>query len=309
METLEKKQSNNLKYNKTIIKPNGENLVIKIRLNDECKNGHQDFAITADLYTGSGRGDRNMISCGCLHDEILKHAPQFKMFVDLHLCDYDGVPTYAVGNGFYHITKGFERLNGKTQKQYFCDYYRVSPAQYDILITAKEQDYFGFLLSDLGILAQWKKEAKKAIKELEKLTGVSFLNDSVKSQFGMDSDKLFEVEQLHKEGFYTVEKTEERELKKQADKKERLLTDLKVKFDAKHLEAIQDYELDKIGIELFLTNNNVIFYKHINTVVFNWQSGNYNKQYSETEFKKFLDVAKENPFLKDLEFELKNNNK
>lgn len=210
METLEKKSSNNLKYTKTIVRKNGENLVIKIRLNDECKNGHQDFAITADLYSGSGRSDRSMISGGCIHDEILKSAPQFKMFIDLHLCDFDGVPTYAIENGFYHMTNGFNNLKGKTQKQYFCDYYRVSETQYNTLITAKEQDYFGFLLSELGILSQWKKEAKKAIKTLEELTGVYFLNDSVKSQFNMSPDKLFEVEQLYKNGFYSNDKIKER---------------------------------------------------------------------------------------------------
>jgi hypothetical protein len=305
MENLVKNQSNNLKYNKTIVNKNGENLVIKIRLNDECKNGHQYFSITADLYTGSGRSDRNIISCGCLHDEILKSAPQFKMFVDLHLCDYDGVPTYAVANGFYHMTKGFDRLEGKTQKQYFCDYYRVSTAQYDILMTAKEQDYFGFLLVELGILSQWKKEAKKAIKELELLTGVSFVNDSVKSQFNMSSEKLFEVEQLHKEGFYTIEKMNEREAKKQADKKASLLSDLKNRFDKKHLEAIQDYEIDKIAIGLFNDCSNIIFYTSQNNIVVNWQNGTYNRQYSESEFKAFTGMAKKNKYLKDCTFELK----
>lgn len=87
-----------------------------------------------------------------------------------------------------------------------------------------------------------------------------------------------------------------------------MFQDLKQTFDAKSLELLQDYELDKIGIELFASTSNIIFYKHTNTVVFNWQSGSYNKQYSESEFKQFLDVAKENKYLKDCVFELKNNN-
>jgi len=140
MENLVKNQSNNLKYNKTIVKKNGENLVIKIRLNDECKNGHQDFAITADLYNGSGRGDRNMVSCGCLHDEILKHAPQFKTFVKLHLADCSGVPMYAVENGFYHMQNGFNDKS-KDHKTEFGDYYRITPFQYDELKKAKSASY------------------------------------------------------------------------------------------------------------------------------------------------------------------------
>jgi len=83
------------------------------------------------------------------------------------------------------------------------------------------------------------------------------------------------------------------------------LTDLKKSFDAKNLEALQDYEIDRILIDLFLTKSNVIFYKHTNTIVVNWQKNTYDKQYTEAEFKQFLDIAKENKYLKDCIFELK----
>jgi len=174
METLTKNQSNNLKYTKTIVRENGENLVINIRLNDECKNGHQDFSITGELYVSKSRSDRNCISCGCIHEEILKSAPEFKMFVDLHLSDYNGAPMYAVENGYYWLHKNKENA---------INYLRISELEYTELINAKGKGEFTVLLGSLGITKRWKSEAKKAIKEMEKLTGFEFLNDSTKSNF------------------------------------------------------------------------------------------------------------------------------
>ena len=59
---LTTEKSNDLRY--TIdINNNKANAQIKIRLNDECKNGHQDFAITATIWEiGKNRTDRNMVS-------------------------------------------------------------------------------------------------------------------------------------------------------------------------------------------------------------------------------------------------------
>ncbi len=43
------KQSNALRHTATKTVGN-EVITVKIRLNDECKNGHQDFSITGDIY-------------------------------------------------------------------------------------------------------------------------------------------------------------------------------------------------------------------------------------------------------------------
>jgi hypothetical protein len=62
---------------------------------------------------------------------------------------------------------------------------------------------------------------------------------------------------------------------------------------------LQDYEIDKIN--LFYTSN-IIFFKK-NTIAFNWSDSSYDKKYTESEFKQFLDVAKQNKYLKDCIFE------
>ena len=67
------------------------NYKINIRLNDECRNGHEDFAITADFWLPNNiRMDRNLIaSCSC-HEEILKVRLDLKIFAELHLNDFRG---------------------------------------------------------------------------------------------------------------------------------------------------------------------------------------------------------------------------
>ena len=179
-----KNQSNDLRY--TATKTVGEeSITVNIRLNDECKNGHQDFAITADIYkAGKPRTDKNWLGGGCQHEVIAAAFPEFIPFIKLHLADYAGIPMYAVENGFYHLTNGFNsKSTNEAFKAEYCDYYRVKPAQFDTLKLSHNQTQFALNLMNLGILDQWKAEAQAAIKQLEDLTGLSFLNDSKKSQF------------------------------------------------------------------------------------------------------------------------------
>lgn len=162
-----------------------EHIFVNVRLNDECKNGHQDFAITADIYkAGKPKTDRYHISGGCCHEEIIEAFPEFKIFVNLHLCDYKGIPMHAVANGYYHMREGFNsKTTGEAHKAKYCEYYRITTRQYDVLKNAHSQTDFAILLVKLGILNQWEQEANEAIAELEKLTGQTFFVDSKKNQY------------------------------------------------------------------------------------------------------------------------------
>lgn len=158
--------TNNLKHRISITEK--ANCVISIRLNDECKNGHEDFAITADFWKlESPRTDRNWIMGGCCHEEILKFRPDLKIFVDLHLNDFRGYPMYYIENGFYHLNK--------MSKDKFMEYARVDETGYELLKKASDENEYGYLLlNKLENHKIWEALSKKGIAKLQKLTGKKF---------------------------------------------------------------------------------------------------------------------------------------
>lgn len=179
----------------------GNYMQIKISLNDECKNGHQDFAITADIYKkGKPKIDKYFIMGGCCHEEILKARPDLKIFVDLHLCDYKGIPMHAVENGFYFLREGFndikpEHVNFPPK---FCEYYRISYSQFQVLSKCENKLQYALKLKELNILRQWEKQANKAIKTLEEMTRQKFIVDSKHTQFNEPTQEQI-VEEVQKQ--------------------------------------------------------------------------------------------------------------
>lgn len=95
---------------------NGGKNIIVVKYGIEATN-HQYFSITADIgkkltngrehdtFDSKKYGRFRYESCGCQHDEVLKHFPHLKPFVDLHLSDIFGVPMYAIENGWYWYCK------------------------------------------------------------------------------------------------------------------------------------------------------------------------------------------------------------
>jgi len=73
---------------------------VKLRFDDEHNNGHESFAITADIY----RKNR-LESCGCQHDEIVKHFPTLEPLIKWHLTSTNG-PMYYIANTVYHVQQG-----------------------------------------------------------------------------------------------------------------------------------------------------------------------------------------------------------
>lgn len=267
-------KSNNLTHKIETLDKEGNQMIIKIRLNDECKNGHQDFAITANIYEkGKPRTDRYFIAGGCCHDEILTARPDLKIFVELHLCDYLGIPMHPTANGFYHLTNGFNATapDSENFRAKFCEYYRITGNQFDVLKTSKNEIQYYLNLVKLSVLEQWKAQADKAIKLLEKMTGTEFLIDSKRSQLVAPTDEAIKEElERQKSGYYTQAEIEKRE---KADIFS-VLKKLEAERDVEINKAQEEFEVKKqvlvVGGKAAL--NNCIYYNHSRTLSFNWRS-------------------------------------
>lgn len=271
--TTQTPASNDLRHQIVTKDAEGNTMYINIRLNDECKNGHQDFAITADIYEkGKPKIDKYYIMGGCCHDEILEVRPDLGIFVDLHLSDYKGIPMHAIANGFYHLREGLDNTKPDSSnfKVEFCNYYRITPEQFDVLNTSENQIQYATKLIALGILEQWEKQANEAIKLLEEMTASKFVVDSKRTQLDAPTPEQIAEEKTRVEnGYYLPEAKEQR--RREAENLE--LTKL-LEEEAKKITAIREeyavlVQVLRIGGKQAL--DNCIYYTHSKTLSFNWK--------------------------------------
>lgn len=246
------------------------NIKIDIRLDDECKNGHQDFSITATYWeVDKKRSDRNMLGGGCCHEQIIKVRPDLKIFVDLHLSDWEGVPMYAVENGFYHLTNGFNDKK-RNHKDLFCEYYRITAEQYDIICMSKNQLQYALKLKELEILNHWKEQANKGIALMEELTGKKFVNSSVKSQYHAPTQEAIkEEEDKINAGYYTPEAEQNRKQEYIDSEIAKMNAECEKHIEKTKTEYYLKIEVFKIGGHKYV--DGYIYYSHNNTIKFNWR--------------------------------------
>lgn len=159
----------NYKY-ETYLSTDNTTYKVVITLNDSCKNGHSDFSITGTYWDTSKDktlNRNNNMGGGAIGDEIAKHFPQFKIFNDLHLCDFEGTPMYYVENGCYHMK----------DKTVAMEHLMIDENQYNVLEVAYKADdkpYFEYLISKLGLREKWQAKAKEAIEWLEEHAQTQF---------------------------------------------------------------------------------------------------------------------------------------
>lgn len=260
-------KTNNLIYKISKTAPNGERWEIKISLNDECGNGHQDFSITGAAWEkGNPKTDNYLLHGGACGDEIASLWPEYSIFNTLHLCDCKGRPMYAAENGRYHFTN--------TSFEVGRDYLRLTTEEAKELIPyTSDGETFRYKLESLGVLERWENEANKAIKLLEKLTGDEFVNDSKRYHYTpLSDDEKTNFEQREKAGVFTAEKM--------AEKKQNAINATNEKLAAEELAKVDKmrnfanakekaiYAILAAGLPL----QNCIFYDHSQSCKFNWKS-------------------------------------
>ena len=82
--------------------PADSNLTIRVqmRFDDNCRNGHNDFAITGEIVDKRERRDGGIVACGCIHEDIARVFPELADLIQWHLCSTDG-PMHYVANTVY----------------------------------------------------------------------------------------------------------------------------------------------------------------------------------------------------------------
>lgn len=140
------------------------------------------FSITANEYENS-----ILQSCGCMHEDILKHFPKLQDFVDMHLSDINGIPMHAIANGWYWLLKSlgnnFTDWPGQQTPEesfkIFCDHLRITERQgrdiqdtilNTIAITPGIDPKFNeakkqFIEIVNAMFPRWKKEADNLISK------------------------------------------------------------------------------------------------------------------------------------------------
>lgn len=242
-------------------------LIAKVSLDDDCKNGMCDFSVTGSLYIKKGNGHFYEHSFGCLHEEINKHMKDLQVFTRLHLSNHYGQPMYPVENGFYHLFK--------SDKKVAMEYLRITEKEYEKLHAVNDKLYFKNMLFQLGIVARWANEANEAIKELEALTGNTWVNpyspETERFSLTLTDEEANEFAKRTNEGFYTPENVEKREREQVEAEREAKRDELVKRFD----DSIRKIETErKVLLYLFdlgVNLEHVIYYDHNNTVEFNWR--------------------------------------
>lgn len=287
-----------LKYTETRIYK-GYKVDVKVRLSDDCRNGHADFAITADIY------EKNKYDCwkwtagGCCHEEIAVVFPELRPFIALHLSDAKGAPMYAQGNGFYHLRNSPKKLT--------MEYLRITDIEYNRFFReAEDQLYFTYLLQTIRIPERWMQEAQAAIKQLEQLTGEKFEDTSVRYQFTPLTPEQFQlVESGVAEGYYLPENIKKRKHEAQLAARRKKIAELK----ADALKAQKKIERE-LAVKLYVIRNgmsidNFIYYTHNNKGVFNWMDGSCYKKVTQAQFDRFLKKIDYTKLPAGIEFQLK----
>ena len=267
---------------------------VTVRLDDECRNGHEDFSVTAGVYQyGMPKIDKYMVCCGCCHEEVLQLFPEFKQFVDLHLCDVNGAPMYAVSNRFYHKGNNPDK---------WVEYNHLMQEEANQMPLVEDQEHYQYLLNKLGVIDRWKAEAQAAIKVLELLTGKEFESIATRlSNYGFTPERFEELKKLEASGYYSVDAITSRMLANAETARLKVLAKIKADEKEEIAKIKRKFKIQNAFLAIGINNEDFIYYDHTNTIKFNWRG--YGKPLSDEEIKKAIADVNHKQLPKNVKFE------
>lgn len=264
-----------------------EKTVIKIKLNDRYRNGHEMFSLTADIYEKTPRGWRD-VGGGCCHEHILKLKPELAPFEALHLSDVEGVPMHAASNAWHWFQGAFPEAadspyhggtgsSGKPPmecRRIFADYIRATPEQVEQIaaLMPRSQAELRAVLEDLGFPEQWKREAQAAIRQLEEWSGSTFESRATrKSWEPLPVEVRQDITQKRASGYYTPEAVAKRDAEAKEAAKQKKLASLRASHEAACDKLKRCLDVEVHLVELFGPQKlNLIYYDHCNELEANW---------------------------------------
>lgn len=290
-------KKNELKHNET--KQIGENTFINVEIGLRYikENGYSSFYATGDVYELK-RGRKKIISSGCIHEEILKYFPEFKIFVTLHDNSSFGMPLHMLSNLKFAID------NNKIDD--ICDYLNISDVMAKELICwGEEIDYIKYFLEENGIIYHLKSKANKAIKMLEELTGDEFYNPDLLGIYDyipLSKDAKDHIKNLHEKGYFTMDN-----VLKRRNEKIRYIQKKRLESEKKKLE-IEKKEIDnEIMVLEYLFDEGISLDSHsylrrVNVLSINLFKNRENAM-SEEDYKQFLESVDYSKLPKGISFE------
>lgn len=266
METQERTKASKLCWKSSTIRHKDGvpwRIEVTVSLHDDCKNGHHDFSMTYDVYW-KGKNNRWVWSQGgACGDEYCHLFPGLAKFNNLHLCNFEGQPSYPVKNTMYFIKQG--------EKETAMRYARLTEQEYDALtMPAKFGDevYFKYMLFKLGIATRWKAEALEFIHWLEEKTNTTWVNPYATPKVMRpltDEEMKYLLSQD-----WTEDALESKVAKKEQDAYEKMLKEFEDDFIERNRKIMKEYEIKKYLLMKFRKKVNAIYYDHTKTVTFNW---------------------------------------
>lgn len=267
--------------------------VIRILLADDCRNGHEDFSLTADIY-GDGRDVG-----GCCHEHILTLRPDLAPFAALHLSDYTGAPMHSTANAFYwfagwmgglgqkyHAGTGSGAKTPEECRRIFQEQVRATEADMATFATcgAMLEDELQMFIEDLGIPARWREEAAAAIAQLEEWTGLKFETKSIRKHFvPLPAEAREALTARRASGYWEPAAVAARKAKVVAERKQAAVAEVLKDREKAGEKLDRQCRVKLWEIETFGPDGvNLIYYDHTNEIAVNWCS--YERLITKPEF-------------------------
>lgn len=273
-------------------------LDVKIKLADECNNGHVVFSVTTSGYD---KKNRNTFA-GCAQKEILKAFPEFKIFADLHSCNITGISSFLTMNFMYYIKqKDIKALMS----------YEITKEEAQTLIDLADDDIFvRYFLNTCGYVERQREKAQTALHELERLTGNIF-EDTAREKITIsitEGERKLIERRIFDENYYTIENKEKRRIERMKARAQGQLQKIEQKITEREEKWKGVIYKDNLDIKRFvllqgLSIDNVFYYDGAKEFIFNWKS--YETKITKADFDVFMKHVNYREFPKDFKFVFK----